>query len=130
MQVFEHGYMIWLQTTAGGVDQSDWVITVINGTAARYRAPADVPAWDATVSEPTGAFKWVWDNVYTDQAKLGEAVAPEYETGAALQMFETGTMVWLKDPPSGGSPEILVVQVNLLSSSRGSADFYPDLSYS
>ena len=130
MQVFDNGYMLWLQVTSGGVDQSDWVITVIDGTAARYRVPVELPEWDEKASTPSGAFKWVWDNVYTDQALLGNAIAPEYQTGAALQLFDTGTMVWLNDPPNANSPEILVVQANLVSASRGSADLYRDLSYS
>jgi hypothetical protein len=120
--------MIWLDTGTAGIDQADWVLTMIGTSASRYRVPSTLPPWQEGVVEPTGAFKWVWDNVYTDQKLLGEATASFYDTGGAMQAFDSGTMIWLQTPPDDETPAIYVVSANLLTTAAGAFQSYPDLS--
>jgi hypothetical protein len=117
VQPYDHGIMIWLDTLTPGIDQSPWVITLIDDAAGRYRVPANGPAWDESSAAPTGAFKWVWDNVYTVQQSIGGALTPWYATDAALQRFDHGAMLWLKAPPNGGKPLIYVFSEDLVGTS-------------
>lgn len=128
VQVFENGFMVWLGTGTAGIDQSDWVLTMTGTTASRYRVPPDVPPWQEGVIDPSGAFKWVWDNAYPDQMVLGASQATWYATDGAMQVFDSGTMIWLKVPADGGKPGIYVVQANLLRTAGGPFQEYPDLS--
>jgi hypothetical protein len=127
-QLYQNGAMVWLDTLKAGVDQSPWVVTLIDGSATRYRVPADVSGWEEGATAPSGAFKWVLENVYTDQQRLGYALAPLFSTDAAIQRFEHGTLIWLKQPPGGSQPTIYVVQRDLVASSTGSVQQHLDQS--
>ncbi len=120
--------MLWLDTVNAGIDQQPWVITMIDSTASRYRVPIDGPAWVGGVTEPSGAFKWVWDNVFSVKQRLGDPTDTWYSSDGALQRFDSGTMIWLGTPPDGGKPMIYVVQSDLMSTSTGSFQAYPDQS--
>ncbi|HEX3724239.1 MAG TPA: hypothetical protein VHV31_15740 [Nitrolancea sp.] len=127
-QLYANGSMIWLDTSTAGVDQSPWVVTVIGSNATRYRVPVEVPAWNDGASVPSGAFKWVWDNIYTDQQQLGFALAPLFSTDGAIQRFEHGTMIWLKASPDSAQATIYVVQSDLVADSTGTYQSYMDQS--
>jgi len=128
VQPYQHGVMIWLDTLSAGVDQSPWVVTLIDGTATRYRVPVEVPEWNDGATVPSGAFQWVLENVYTGQQNLGFALGPLSVTDAAIQRFDTGTMVWLKTPPDGNQPTIYVINTDLVNASSGAFQTYIDQS--
>ena len=111
-----------------GVDQSPWVVTLIDRTATRYRVPADVSGWEEGTTAPSGAFKWVLENIHTDQQRLGSAVAPLVSTDAAIQRFEHGTLLWLRTPPDGSHATIYVIQHDLVAVSSGAFQQYLDQS--
>ena len=126
MQPYQNGFMLWLDTLTPGVDQSPWVVTLIDGTATRYRVPVEVPEWKEGATVPSGAFKWVLQNVYTDQQRIGFALAPWFSTDAAIQRFDHGTMIWLKTPPDGTQATIYVIQNDLVTASTGTAEHFLD----
>jgi hypothetical protein len=126
VQRYQGGVMIWLDTLNPGIDQAPWVITLIGDSAVRYRVPADGPAWDDASSVPSGAFKWVWDNVYSVQQSIGAALEPWYATDAAIQRFDHGTMLWLRQPPSSDRPMIFVFPADLLNTSTTTYQAYVD----
>ncbi len=118
--------MVWLDMTSAGVDSSDWVLTLIGSSATRYRVPQDVPTWVDGAEEPSGAFAWVWQNVYTVQQALGDPTGAWYATDGALQRFDDGTMIWLKDVPDAETPMVYVIGVDLTQASSGSFQRYAD----
>jgi hypothetical protein len=128
VQLYQNGSMLWLDTVTAGVDQSPWVVTLIDGSAARYRVPVAVPDWKDGATAPSGAFKWVLENVYTNQQSIGFALAPWFSTEGAIQRFEHGTMIWLKTPPNGDQPTIYVIQNDLVAASTGAYQQYLDQS--
>ena len=128
VQPFENGMMVWLDTESAGVDSSAWVLTLIGSSATRYRVPDNGPAWVDGATEPSGAFAWVWDNVYTLQQVLGDPTGAWYATDGALQRFDRGTMIWLKDVPVAPTPMIYVVGVDLTLASSGTFERYADRS--
>jgi hypothetical protein len=128
VQPFEDGMMVWLDTVNSGVDTWQWVLTLVGSTATRYRVPANGPTWVNGAVQPSGSFKWVWDNVYTAKQQLGDPVDTWYDSDAAMQVFDSGTMIWLKAPPDDDKPMIYVVDADLFTASTGSYQVYPDLS--
>ena len=120
--------MIWLDTQTEGVDSADWVLTMVGSSTTRYRTPADVPTWVDGATEPSGAFAWVWDNVYTVQQVLGDPTDAWFATDGAMQWFNDGTMVWLKTVPGSETPMIYVVGVDLTQASNGTFARYADSS--
>ena len=126
VQLYQSGVMIWLDTLTPGIDQAPWVIALIGDSAARYRVPTNGPAWDEDTGAPAGAFKWVWDNVYSVQQSIGAALDPWYATDAAIQRFDHGTMLWLKQPPSSNKPMIFVFPDDLLNASTTTYQAYVD----
>lgn len=126
VQLYQSGVMIWLDTLTPGIDQAPWVITLVGDSAARYRVPANGPAWNDGAREPSGAFQWVWDNVYSVQQSIGAALDPWYTTDAAIQRFDHGTMLWLRQPPSGDRPMIYVFPDDLVNTSTTTYQAYVD----
>lgn len=131
VQPYMHGLMVWLDIPhwAPGVDSVPWVITLAGNHAARHRVPDVGQDWDPEAAAPTGAFAWVWENVYTDRERLGEATAAYWATDAALQRFERGTMLWLREPGSG-VPTIYVIEADLAVSAYGVFQSFVDRSFS
>ncbi len=126
VQLYQSGVMIWLDTPTPSIDQAPWVITLISDSAARYRVPADGPAWEEGAREPTGAFAWVWNNVFSVRQSIGSVLDPWYATDAAIQRFDHGTMIWLRQPPSGDRPMIFVFRDDLLKTSTTTYQAYID----
>jgi hypothetical protein len=126
VQLYQSGVMIWLDTLSPNIDQAPWVLTLIGDSAARYRVPANGPSWEAGSSEPTGAFEWVWNNIYSVQQSIGGALDPWYAADAAIQRFDHGTMLWLKQPPSGDRPMIFVFPDDLLNAATTTYQAYVD----
>ena len=131
VQPYMHGLMVWLDIPhwAPGVDSVPWVITLAGNHAARHRVPDVGQDWNPEAAAPTGAFAWVWENVYTDRERLGEATAAYWATDAALQRFERGTMLWLREPGSG-VPTIYVIEADLAVSAYGVFQSFVDRSFS
>jgi hypothetical protein len=111
------------------VDSAPWVLALADTSVSRYRVPNEWVTWDSSELGPTGAFKWVWDNAYADRERLGAPSAPWSATDAAMQRFDRGTMIWLKNPPGGGLPAIYVVESDLLTASSGSFSRFLDRSF-
>lgn len=126
VQLYQSGVMIWLDTLTPNIDQAPWVITLISDSAARYRVPADGPAWEDGAREPSGAFAWIWNNVFSVRQSIGSALDPWYATDAAVQRFDHGTMIWLRQPPAGDRPMIFVFRDDLLNTSTTTYQAYID----
>ncbi|HLI51539.1 MAG TPA: hypothetical protein VKU87_07055, partial [Thermomicrobiaceae bacterium] len=78
-----------------------------------------------------GAFAWVYENVYTDADRLGSPSTVLGTSDAAIELFEHGTMIWLRNPPGSASslPMIYVIESNLVSNATGSFQAVPDKSF-
>lgn len=128
VQQYQGGSMLWLDASASNptLDTVPWVLTLIDGVMTRYRLPDVAFDWEPGLVEPTGAFKWVWDNAYADRERLGDAVTPYHESNGALQRFEQGMMLWLSAPPEGTLPVIYVVERDLVAAAVGLYQLYLD----
>lgn len=128
VQHYEHGLMLWLDVQAPGIDSAPWVVSLSGGQATRQRVPSEGITWESDLVEPTGAFAWVWENVYTTPDQLGPATAPAIESDTAIQRFERGTMIWIRDA-GGPRPLIYVVGSDLLTAASGPVQVIEDRSY-
>lgn len=133
VQAYQHGLMIWLdlQADASNIDSKSWVITLAGTTADRTRFDDSGLTWQDGQVAPSGAFAWVYQNVYTDADRLGAPGSALGSSDAAIELFEHGTMVWLRNPPGANQnqPMIYVIQSNLVDSSSGSFQVVPDKSF-
>lgn len=129
IQSYQHGFMLWLDTTAPSppLDDASWVVAFAGTLATRTRVSAPV-TWQPDTVSPTGAFAWVGDNVYTDAQRLGPATTVASDTDAAIQRFEHGTMIWVKNAP-GGRPMVYVVSGDLTTTASGSFQAFVDTSF-
>lgn len=126
VQRYEHGLMVWLDVAADypGIDTSPWVVVLAGDSATRHRVPAGVD-WDDETTEPAGAFAWVWENAFADRERLGAATSTVHDTDAAVQRFERGTMIWVRNP-GDNQPMIYVVESDLLGTASGQYEAFPD----
>ncbi|MDI3339934.1 MAG: hypothetical protein QJR03_05310 [Sphaerobacter sp.] len=130
VQTYAQGLMVWLDIPRAAPDlgSASWVVTLAGGAAARHRVPDPGESWDPSTTAPSGAFAWVWENVYTDRERLGPATSPPWQTDAALQRFERGTMLWLREPGSG-QPTVYVVDADLAVAAHGAYQAFVDRSF-